>query len=133
MGEFEQRWPGMRNVVLAGVIMTLQGGWWLTTASLDLVPHLPIVLASAAGLLMLWHAFTARRWMLAARRPAFLRVAATAVVLLSAALVNITSDRVDVARKIVACFALAVPAIYLLLFTRFAFRIAARERAAPRA
>jgi hypothetical protein len=123
----------MFGVLLAGALVALQGGWWLTTDSVDLFPHLPIVLSGVASVLLVRHGLTARRWLFDERsRVLSRRVAPIVVVLLAAAVINIGTDRVEGAKKIAACFGLVVCAGYTWLFTRAVLRIAERERVSRR-
>jgi hypothetical protein len=125
--ELGARLPRMMIPLYVGIVMALQGGYWLTNDGFGLAPHLPILFSVVACILMLRHGLTASAWVLRPRRYALTHVTVIAALLCGAALINLSAARVEAAGKIASCFALAVPLFYTWFFTRAVFRIADRE------
>ncbi len=128
MSELGERLPRLRIPLYCSVVWSLQVGWWLTTDSIELAPHLPIVFSAVACVLMLHHGFTAETWVLRPRARAFKRVGMIAVLLLVAAGVNLQSARIDVWKKVTSCAFVGASIVYLWLFTRTIFRIGERSQ-----
>ena len=116
----------MRIPLYVAVVMALQGGYWLTSDGFGLLPHLPIVFAIVACVLVLRHGHTTDTWASRPPRDAWRRVVIVAALLVASALVNLWGSPVEAAGKIASCFGLAVALAYVSLFTWVVLRAAKR-------